>query len=357
MKNLFDIYTSYNDYVEHTPLFTFIYDKIPSNLSCSIPLEESKENMEKGLEILDLKDFEILYKNWNTEDKQDAKIEDDYVFDYLFSSKTKELLVSVTIDYAKLKVNFYYHSEDQETEKWILNKNHELRTKLAEKPAPSFEVLTSSTNGFSTQEVKTEFIDLDIEKNYNEDFKDVHETISKSFESKSSGLILLHGLPGTGKTTYIKSLISKFDDLSFIFIQNDFVTELLKPGFISFLIDHKNAILIIEDAEKVIMKREHSGKNSVVSTILQLTDGLFSDYLNIRIICTFNSELDKIDKALLRKGRMIAYYDFKKLSVEKTNNLLEELDSESINEELTLAEIFNYTKKNFQQTEKIKIGF
>lgn len=97
---------------------------------------------------------------------------------------------------------------------------------------------------------------------------------------------------------------------------------MLHPDFISFLLKHQNAILIIEDAEKVLMSREQMNENSVVSTILQLTDGLFSDYLNIKIICTFNTSLDKIDKALLRKGRMIAYYEFKALIPEKANEIL-----------------------------------
>ena len=68
-------------------------------------------------------------------------------------------------------------------------------------------------------------------------------------------MILLHGDPGTGKTTYIKHLIYKFLDKEFIFIQNDFVRDLLKPSFISFLLQNKNAILIIEDAEKVVVTR------------------------------------------------------------------------------------------------------
>ncbi|MEZ4685662.1 MAG: hypothetical protein R3B47_06230 [Bacteroidia bacterium] len=45
-------------------------------------------------------------------------------------------------------------------------------------------------------------------------------------EEDSSGLILLHSAPGTGKTSYIKHLISKFPERKFIFIQNEFVHEL-----------------------------------------------------------------------------------------------------------------------------------
>jgi len=198
---------------------------------------------------------------------------------------------------------------------------------------------------------------LDLERHYNDDFQKVYERINQSITAKESGLILLYGKPGTGKTTYIKSLISKFKDANFIFIQNEFVKYLLNPDFISFLLRQRNAILVIEDAEKVISTRENSNDRSVVSTILQLTDGLFSDYLNIKVICTFNTSLAKVDAALLRKGRMIARYEFDKLSLEKTNNLLADRKADSSFEELTVADIYNIEEMSFAEPEQKQIGF
>ena len=123
------------------------------------------------------------------------------------------------------------------------------------------------------------------------------------------------------------------------------------------MLKNRNAILLIEDAEKVLTTREHSNENSVVSTILQLTDGLFSDYLNIKIICTFNTSIDKIDKALLRKGRMIAYYEFKPLAAEKANELLRSMKLAPTEDEMTLADIFNYHSNEFRANDSKKIGF
>jgi ATP-dependent 26S proteasome regulatory subunit len=114
------------------------------------------------------------------------------------------------------------------------------------------------------------------------------------------------------------------------------------------LIRRKNSILIIEDAEKIIMPREVSGGNSVVSTILQLTDGLFSDYLNIKVICTFNSSLKRVDKALLRKGRLIANYEFQPLAQAKANALLAGIGGRATDSEMTLADIFNQEETGFE---------
>jgi SpoVK/Ycf46/Vps4 family AAA+-type ATPase len=211
---------------------------------------------------------------------------------------------------------------------------------------------------FGTEDVNTnDFESIKIDEFYNNDFIEVDATISDFMAKKESGIILLHGEPGTGKTTYIKHLISKFSDNVFIFVQNDFVSDLLKPSFVSFLLQNKNSTLIIEDAEKVVVSRDNATENSVVSTILQLTDGLFSDFLNIKIISTFNTDIERIDKALLRKGRMIAKYKFTALSAEKTAALAKKLGHDDVKGSLTLADIFEFDKRDFKDTSKKVLGF
>lgn len=106
-----------------------------------------------------------------------------------------------------------------------------------------------------------------------------------------------------------------------------------------------------------MISREHLANDSVVSTILQLTDGLFSDYLNIKIICTFNTNIERIDKALLRKGRMIAKYKFTPLSAEKTAALAKKLGHENATGSMTLADIFGLEKRDFKDPDKKAIGF
>jgi ATP-dependent 26S proteasome regulatory subunit len=211
---------------------------------------------------------------------------------------------------------------------------------------------------FTTEDVEiANFKAINIQELYNDDFVEMDAIITESMQKQESGMVLLHGEPGTGKTTYIKHLICKYQNKQFIFIQNDFVKDLLKPSFISFLLQNKNAILIIEDAEKVVVSRGNSSDDSVVSTILQLTDGLFSDFLNIKIICTFNTNIDHIDKALLRKGRMIAKYNFMPLSAEKASALAQKLGHDNVSGSLTLADIFGLDKRGFDNRAKKTIGF
>lgn len=358
MAELINSLSSYHDF-ERTSYFIVCFDKIASTMLFDTPLEESKENMATVLETLNLNSqkLEVVYKNWNTENAKNADLSNDFPNQYLLKSNTKKLLVWLSLDYEQLKVDFLYDNSDMDLEQWVISTNHTLRTKFGLNRTPVFKVLSREGGGFFTEEVRTEGFESDIPKMYNDDFIEINEIIEESLAIDKAGLILLHGAPGTGKTSYIKNLIKKHEKKSFIFIQNEFINELLHPDFISFLLKHKNSILVIEDAEKVLMSREQMNETSVVSTILQLTDGLFSDYLNIKIICTFNTSIDKIDKALLRKGRMIAYYEFQALMPKKANEILNAMNHEPTEIGMTLADIFNFRNKNFNQTEKGKIGF
>ena len=62
-----------------------------------------------------------------------------------------------------------------------------------------------------------------------------------------------------------------------------------------------------------------------------------------QIIATFNCDLKTIDPALLRKGRLIANYEFDKLDLESSKALSDKLGfgTEHITQAMTLAEIYN----------------
>jgi ATP-dependent 26S proteasome regulatory subunit len=85
--------------------------------------------------------------------------------------------------------------------------------------------------------------------------------------------------------------------------------------------DNRNSVLVIEDAEELISSREEV-RNSNLSMLLNLTDGLLGESVGIQIIVTFNTDVNNIDKALLRKGRLSIIYEFKLLALDRRNALL-----------------------------------
>jgi hypothetical protein len=198
---------------------------------------------------------------------------------------------------------------------------------------------------------------LDINLFYEDDFKEVDAIIQKRLnQKKDKGIVLLHGLPGTGKTTYLRYLIGKIKK-RVLFLSPNIAANLLDPEFIDLLIDNPNTVVIIEDAENIIMDRRTSGSCSV-SNLLNISDGLLADFLNVQLICTFNSALTLVDNALMRKGRLIAKYEFGKLSVVKAQQLSDHLGFNlKINKPMTVAEISNQDEKEFA-TKKVEIiGF
>lgn len=353
-----DIIDRYGDFIKERYYYNE-YEVFPSELKIEMPLESKKENIELALELLDLKSYQLeeIRREWKTTSYQDEN--NSYYPNYLFyKSNSKSLCVEITFFDKELSLCFLYNNKDVALGERLKETYEKIRAKLGKPKGSVFKVLSYGGGGFYTEDVSVDDFEVDTKRYYNDDFEEVNEIIMEAVEKDVSGLILLYGTPGTGKTSYIKHLMNKHQEVNFIFVQNDFVSELLKPDFISFLIKNKNSILIIEDAEKVLKSREKENENSVVSTILQLTDGLFSDYLNIKIICTFNTSISNIDDALLRKGRMIAFYEFLALNEKKVATILNEMGVEAERKEMTLAEIFNINKKEFGKINKTKkIGF
>ena len=161
-------------------------------------------------------------------------------------------------------------------------------------------------------------------------------------------------------TSYLKYLTKFIKDKEILFIPPSMAEMLSEPSIIPFLMEKRNSILIIEDAERVIGDRQGGGSSPAgVSNLLNLTDGILGECLNIQVIATFNTQRENIDKALLRKGRLIAEHKFEKLSVDNTNTLLKYLGKDFISDEpLALADIYNIEMDDLRVTrEPNKIGF
>ena len=93
--------------------------------------------------------------------------------------------------------------------------------------------------------------------------------------------------------------------------------------------------------------------------LLNLTDGMLGESLGIQVICTFNTDVRNIDKALMRKGRLIASYEFQELTLCKTAQLLKFLKSPnfSVKKSMTLGDIYCIKEIDYSKEKKNSIGF
>jgi hypothetical protein len=278
------------------------------------------------------------------------------------------LLHGIDEDEGREEINlpseFYYTSDAAEVVydmmKNIINFGKNLldsRKKESGKINVRYSIATTDPRGINTSEklVVVDRIDLD---EFNEDLPD--SEINSFLESDKSGILVFHGEPGCGKTSYIKRLISQHKDMKFVYCSLDIIQN--SALFRNFVIENaeKKLVIITEDCETILKSRGISGATNIVSDILNISNGLIGDFTKTKFIFTFNMDTKQIDEAILRDGRLACEYEFRPLQGEKLINLANKLGKEVTEEEirkgLTLANI--YRDRAIRCIEKRKkVGF
>jgi len=350
-ENYYIYETSYGTDIPTNQLFLHIFDEIPS------VYKTEKTYSSTLLDYLISQGYQPLTE-LNSTNKRRVNKPNTQIFlvnnvkktAVLFNSKYEKdtLLFELELYYSLNNGAFESHFDINELSKF------EVVVKKS-----GISLVKSEMGHLDTEEYELNVPDVDIKLNYGSKFVKVHETIiSRLNRSNDKGIVLFHGDPGTGKTSYIKYLTRLIKDKEILFIPPSMAESLSEPSIIPFLMEHKNSILIIEDAEKVISDREFNGSSAGVSNILNITDGILGDCLNIQIVATFNMKKEKIDQALLRKGRLICEHKFEPLNVEDSNKLLKHLGKKkTIDKPTTLADIYNIDEDVLRVENKKQIGF
>jgi len=261
--------------------------------------------------------------------------------------------------------DIYYTSDKVLEVKEILESLFEINQKLPDIPNKKegqIKVGFAYINELGKIEVFTKFVkikDIKLDQ-FNESLP--HEKILNILNKDESGLILLHGEPGCGKSSYIKYLIKECQDKYFVILSQDLLQNM--NSFREFLLREASSdtIIVIEDCENLVKSRERVGTNLIISDFLNITDGIYGDLYRLKFILTFNTDVQTIDQALLRKGRLKCKYKFSKLKGKRLKELSEKLGvkllEKQIEDGVSLADLFNYDEDNGgKQKEIVKIGF
>ena len=329
-----------------TGLYLAYFQQVPHRISLG---KVDAREYRKWFENKFAQDIILNHTLWYRLQKESALAEKDDLF-YVLNG---ELLVYLDTNRGRLQILF----QDEQDPR--IETLHQAGASFKSKDDEKFYInlIGRSFNDFNLESMEVKRTEGKLEEHYNDDFLPIHQHILKRLNTpQDKGIVLLHGKPGTGKTSYIRHLIGLVKK-DVIFLPPAMAGGLAEPGLISILTENPNSIFVIEDAENILTSRD-SNRHSPVSTLLNISDGLLADCLNIQIICSFNTDLANIDRALLRKGRLIARYDFKELAVEKSRNLAEKIGHPlPIDRPMALNELYHGHDLDFKLDGKRAIGF
>lgn len=282
---------------------------------------------------------------------------------YLFLSSSQDIIIHVSFNYSSsISASLTYFSSAQTR----INDLKEECLKLNNLPKKENNFLYSFCQrpNYSAEIKKVgQHNSIFYPENYN---NDIAENYPKLIEKLSSSapdgrLLILEGPPGTGKSHFIRSLTSSTANEKTVFILLDYQSassisgaELLNVllSFKQSMQEKKSITFLIEDADHFLHTRSESNM-SVISSLLNLTDGMLGEALDVRVIASTNIPLENLETALTRPGRLMDHLRFGPLETLKASKIFQRLTGQekTFSELLPLCEIYHQAKQ--VQKEKV----
>jgi hypothetical protein len=193
-------------------------------------------------------------------------------------------------------------------------------------------------------------------------------------------LMIWHGIPGSGKTFAIRSLLMAWRDQFNFIIVADPEKMMASPSYYyevasapnmnsvpgtqpqddddedSSQSKKKRLLFIVEDAGDLIAASSRQRHWDKFGKLLNITDGLIGQGREDIFLFTFNEQIEAIDPAIIRPGRCISQIEFQKFPTEDAqewlvkNKLghLETCGADTL-EPVTLAELYQMKAKAKKQ--------
>ncbi len=216
----------------------------------------------------------------------------------------------------------------------------------------------------------------DIIPEYYKDFSDVNEFF-KQFTLSKDNILVLSGKTGTGKTKFANlylnylmdniDILEKEDDyeednnyVNIAYVKNEDILSL--DSFWINLREYDYDAVILDDLDYFLTPRSETIssekmilKDKFISQFLSFTDGLVPN--KTKFFITTNRNVDAIDEALKREGRLFGVFEFALLTKEEAKNIwlksgLEEKDfdfefeEDSVLQAKLAGKISSYKKNN-----------
>lgn len=159
-------------------------------------------------------------------------------------------------------------------------------------------------------------------------------------------IILWHGVPGTGKTSAIRTLMREWKDWCTFHYIADPEKLFAHPSYLMEVgADDENEwrLVIAEDTDEFIRHDNKGTAGAALGRLLNFSDGILGQGSNTLFLLTTNERVDKLHPALVRPGRCFAQVEFASFGDSEARAWLPSGTKMKAGDK-TLAELFELTK-------------